>query len=155
MGNIISQEARKRQAIVKYALKKGKSKAAAMYGVSLSSIKRWCKRYDGTWQSLKEKSHRPHHHPSQHTQAEEKMIYHSFQSKFLRWGWDGVYEDLLKQGYTRSLSGMVYAAKRMGLGSKIKRKAPRKNDRRFPECLLPGEKVQIDVKEVPFNCLKM
>ena len=57
MGNIISQEARKRQAIVKYALKKGKSKAAAMYGVSLSSIKRWCKRYDGTWQSLKEKSH--------------------------------------------------------------------------------------------------
>ena len=67
---------------------------------------------------------------------------------------DGVYEDLLKQGYTRSLSGMVYAAKRMGLGSKIKRKAPRKNDRRFPECLLPGEKVQIDVKEVPFNCLK-
>ena len=65
MGNIISQEARKRQAIVKYALKKGKSKAAAMYGVSLSSIKRWCKRYDGTWQSLKEKSHRPHHHPSQ------------------------------------------------------------------------------------------
>jgi len=108
MGNIISQEARKRQAIVKYALKKGKSKAAAMYGVSLSSIKRWCKRYDGTWQSLKEKSHRPHHHPSQHTQAEEKMIYHSFQSKFLRWGWDGVYEDLLKQGYTRSLSGMVY-----------------------------------------------
>ena len=154
MGNIISQEARKRQAIVKYALKKGKSKAAAMYGVSLSSIKRWCKRYDGTWQSLKEKSHRPHHHPSQHTQAEEKMIYHSFQSKFLRWGWDGVYEDLLKQGYTRSLSGMVYAAKRMGLGSKIKRKAPRKNDRRFPECLLPGEKVQIDVKEVPFNCLK-
>ena len=82
------------------------------------------------------------------------MIYHSFQNKFLRWGWDGVYEDLLKQGYTRSLSGMVYAAKRMGLGSKIKRKAPRKNDRRFPECLLPGEKVQIDVKEVPFNCLK-
>ena len=77
MGNIISQEARKRQAIVKYALKKGKSKAAAMYGVSLSSIKRWCKRYDGTWQSLKEKSHRPHHQPSQHTQAEEKMIYHS------------------------------------------------------------------------------
>ena len=82
MGNIISQEARKRQAIVKYALKKGKSKAAAMYGVSLSSIKRWCKRYDGTWQSLKEKSHRPHHHPSQHTQAEEKMIYHNF-TKYL------------------------------------------------------------------------
>lgn len=67
MGNIISQEARKRQAIVKYALKKGKSKAAAMYGVSLSSIKRWCKRYDGTWQSLKEKSHRPHR--TLHTQT--------------------------------------------------------------------------------------
>ena len=61
--NIITQEARKRQAVVKLSLRKGKRFASRMYGVSLSSVKRWCKRYDGTWQSLKEKSHKPDSHP--------------------------------------------------------------------------------------------
>lgn len=45
--NMITQKARKKQAVVKYAEKSGKSSASRMYGVSLSSIKRWCKRYDG------------------------------------------------------------------------------------------------------------
>jgi transposase len=52
--NRITQEAKIRQGVVKHAEKKGKSSAAAKYGVSLSSVKRWCKRYDGTWQSLAE-----------------------------------------------------------------------------------------------------
>ncbi len=30
----------------------------------------------------------------------------------------------------------------------------RKSDRRYPEIFVPGEKVQVDVKEVPYNCLK-
>ena len=38
--NIITQEARKRQAVVKLANKKGKSFASRIYGVSLSSVKR-------------------------------------------------------------------------------------------------------------------
>ena len=33
-------------------------------------------------------------------------------------------------------------------------KPPRKHDRRYPELSVPGEKVQIDVKEVPYCCLK-
>ena len=45
--NIIAQEARKRQAVVKLARRKGKSFAARKYGVSLSSVKRWDKKYDG------------------------------------------------------------------------------------------------------------
>ena len=61
--NILAQEARKRQAAVKYAQKHGKSAAVRMYGCSLSSVKRWIKRYDGTWQSLLELSHKPHSHP--------------------------------------------------------------------------------------------
>lgn len=50
--NIITQEAHRRQGVVRLAKRKGKSYAAKIYGVSLSSVKRWCKRYDGTWQSL-------------------------------------------------------------------------------------------------------
>ena len=152
--NIISQEARKRQAVVKYAKRKGKSEAAKRYGVSLSSVKRWCKRYDGDWRSLKEKSHRPHSHPKQHTEDEEMIISKAYMRKYERYGWDEVYADAKKKGYTRSLSGMIYAAKRLGLGTPGKKSKTRTSDRRYPELETPGEKVQIDVKEVPYNCLR-
>ena len=152
--NIISQEARKRQAVVKLARRKGQSFAARMYGVSLSSVKRWDKRYDGTWQSLKERSHRPHRHPRQHTEAEEMLISKAFWNKFKRYGWDGVYEEARGNGYTRSLSGLIYAAKRLELVEKVRKKAGKRISRRYPELLVPGEKVQIDVKEVPFCCLR-
>ena len=153
--NIIAQEARKRQAVVKIAMKKGKSYAAASYGVSLSSVKRWCKRYDGTWQSLLERSHRPHSHPKQHKPKEETVIKTAFRAKYFRYGWDGVYDEAVKNGYTRSYSGMIHAAKRIGLTLKEKaKKPPRKVFGKYPELSVPGEKVQIDVKEVPYCCLK-
>ena len=54
--DILAQEARKRQAIVRLSRRKGKCFAARVYGVSLSSIKRWDKRYDGKdWRSFLEK----------------------------------------------------------------------------------------------------
>lgn len=152
--NMITQKARKKQAVVKYAEKSGKSSASRMYGVSLSSIKRWCKRYDGTWQSLLERSHRPNSHPKRHTAKEEKQIKNSFRKCYARYGWDGVYSDLLRKKYTRSFSGMVYAAKRMELTEQKKPPKKSREQRRYPELLEPGEKVQIDVKEVPYNCLR-
>lgn len=152
--NMIAQEARKRQSAVKLARRKGKSMAVRMYGVSLSSIKRWDKRYDGTWQSLAERSHRPHSHPRQHKPEEESLIRMGVSRSFFRYGWEGAYMSAVEAGYQRSYSGFLYAAKRMGLcGGALKRKPPRKHERRYPELLVPGEKVQIDVKEVPYNCL--
>ena len=83
------------------------------------------------------------------------MLREMFVLYYMRYGWDGVYREAGKRGYTRSLSGMVYAVKRMGLGRPGgKKKPPRKQDRRYPELTKPGEKVQVDVKEVPYNCLK-
>ncbi len=152
--NIITQEAKKKQAVVKYANKNGKSKASRVYRVSLSSVKRWCERYDGTWKSLAEKSHRPHSHPNRHTEREERQIKNSFKKCYARYGWDGVYSDLTRKGYSRSFSGMVYAAKRLGLTEEAKPKKKSRKSRRYPELLIPGEKVQIDVKEVPYNCLR-
>ena len=152
--NILTQEAKKKQAVVKFAIRKGKSEASRKYGVSLSSVKRWCKRYDGTWKSLVEKSHRPHSHPNRHTEREERQIKNSFKKCYARYGWDGVYSDLTRKGYSRSFSGMVYAAKRLGLTEEPKAKKKNRKSRRYPEILVPGEKVQIDVKEVPYNCLR-
>ncbi len=151
----LAQEARIRQGVVKYGIKHGKSAAAHRYGVSLSSVKRWSKRYDGTWQSVQERSHRPHSHPKQHTAAEEAAIRQAFGKAYARYGWDGVYAQLLQSHvYTRSFSGMYHAATRMGLGRGNKRKHPPRAARRYPELSTPGEKVQIDVKQVPYHCLK-
>ena len=153
--NILSQEARKRQAVVKLANRKGTSFAAEKYGVSRASVKRWKKRYDGKdWRSLLERSHRPHSHPKRHTEEEEMIISKAYWEKYARYGWDGVYAEARANGYTRSLSGMIYAAKRLELGEQKKRKAPRHHDRRYPELKNPGGKVQIDVKEVPYHCLR-
>lgn len=151
----VAQEAHIRQGVVNYAGKHGKSEAARKYGVSLSSVKRWSKRYDGTWQSLQERSHRPKSHPRQHTVAEERAIGQAFSKVYMRYGWDGVYAELIKNhGYRRSFGGMYHAATRMGLGWGKKRKRPSRAMRRYPELMIPGEKVQIDVKEVPYCCLK-
>lgn len=153
--NKIAQEAHKRQAVVAMALKKGKSYAARMYGASLSSVKRWVKRYDGTWQSLQERSHRPKSHPARHTGEEEAIIRESMKATFFRYGWEGAYTAAKANGYTRSYSGFIYAAKRLGLvGGGKKKKKPRRHDRRYPELQVPGEKVQVDVKEVPYCSLK-
>lgn len=149
--NILTQEARKRQSVVRLANRKGKSFAARVYGVSLSSVKRWCKRYDGKdWRSLLERSHRPHGHLRQHTEAEEMIISKAFWEKYERYGWDGVYAEAKANGYTRSLSGMIHAAKRLELAEN----GARRHNRRYPELSAPGEKVQIDVKEVPYTCLR-
>lgn len=101
-----------------------------------------------------ERSHRPQSHPKRHTEAEEMIISKAFWKKYERYGWDGVYEEAKANGYTRSLSGMIYAAKRLDLVEETKKRTTRRHDRRFPEMLVPGEKVQIDVKEVPYNCLR-
>ena len=152
--NILSQEARKRQAVVKLANRKGVTFAAEKYGVSRSSVKRLKKRYDGTWKSLVERSHRPNSHPWRHTESEEMIISKAFWKKYRRYGWYGVYEEAKANGYTRSLSGLIYAAKRLDLVEQGKEQETRHHNRRYPELLIPGEKVQIDVKEVPYNCLR-
>lgn len=65
-----------------------------------------------------------------------------------------MYSDLLRNGYSRSFSGMVYAAKRLGLKEQKESKKKGRVHRRYSELLEPGKKVQIDVKEVPYNGLK-
>ena len=64
---------------------------------------------------MAERSHRPLSHPRRHSAAEEEIIRAAYREKFYRYGWDGTYAEAIKYGYGRSLSGMVYAARRMGI----------------------------------------
>ena len=154
-----AEKARQREHVVKLAQRKGKEFACRVYGKPLSTVKRWCRNYDPAvgWKSLRDKSHKPlSPHPEQHRPEEEALIRKAFSEKFFRYGWIEVFNYLLDElGYTRSYWGMRHAAKRMGLaGETLDRKPPRRHDRKFPEKLKPGESVQVDVKFVPYNCLK-
>ena len=53
-----------RQALIEYSEKYEVTKAAIRYKTNRQYIYRWLKRYDGTVESLKDRSHRPHHHPN-------------------------------------------------------------------------------------------
>ena len=63
-----------RQSLLKYSQKYGVTKAAIKYKTNRQYIYRWLRRYDGTIDSLREKSRRPHHHPNQRTEQELKLI---------------------------------------------------------------------------------
>ena len=70
----ITQDLLYKQAVISYSYKSGVTKAAIRYKTSRQNIYRWRKRYDGTPQSLADRSHRPHSHPNQHTPEELKII---------------------------------------------------------------------------------
>ncbi|MEF9866326.1 MAG: helix-turn-helix domain-containing protein, partial [Oscillospiraceae bacterium] len=70
--NKITQTMRFRQALISYANKYGVTKAAVRYKTNRQYVYRWLRRYDGTLQSLADRSHRPHSHPNQHTSEELK-----------------------------------------------------------------------------------
>ena len=70
----ITQDMRFRLSLIKYAEKHGVTKAALKYKTNRQYIYRWKNRYDGSWDSLRDRSRRPHSHPNQHTPEEIKLI---------------------------------------------------------------------------------
>lgn len=75
MKQIITEEMRTRKKIVEYAIKHDNNvKAARRYHTSRQNVKRWRDRYDGSWESLRNKSTRPYSHPNQHTEEELQLI---------------------------------------------------------------------------------
>ena len=73
MGSI-TQNMRFRLSLIKYAEKHGVTKAALKYKTNRQYIYRWKNQYDGSWDSLRNRSRRPHSHPNQHTPEEIKLI---------------------------------------------------------------------------------
>ena len=65
----ITQDMRFRLSLLNYAEKYGVTKAAIKYKVNRQYIYRWRRRFDGSIQSLREHSRRPHH-PKPHTPEE-------------------------------------------------------------------------------------
>ena len=70
----ITQDMKYRQSLMKYAEKYGVSRASRKYNKARSYIYFREARWDGTVESLRCQSRRPHSHPNQHTEEELKFI---------------------------------------------------------------------------------
>lgn len=145
----ISPKAHFRQLVIKYSVKKGVTAASIRYRVCRKAIYDWKKRYDGRWQSLIDRSHRPHSHPRQQTAEEYAMIeryYRRTKDKIMLW------DKLRKKGYTRCYNSLLRAIKRLKLEETPEKRKGYK-PKPYQRAEYPGQKVQIDVKFVPAYCV--
>ena len=149
--NTITQTMKFRQAIIEYSFKNGVTEAAIRYKVNRQYVYRWRKRYDGTLQSLSDKSRRPHHHPNQHTPEELKLIA-DMRKRNANAGLVVFWVKLRKRGYSRSITGLYRVLRRQGQMA-VKPPNPKYIPKPYEKMLYPGQRVQIDVKVVPSACI--
>ena len=146
----LASKAHFRQRVIRYSEKNGVTKAANRFHISRNAIYEWKARYDGSWKSLLDRSHRPHHHPAEHTPEEYDLIrrywYRNKEDRMILW------TKIREKGYTRSYKSMCRALKRMQLQSEEKARHSYK-PKPYEAALYPGQKVQIDVKFVPSRCV--
>lgn len=149
--SIITQDMRFRQSLMNFAEKYGVSKASRKYNKTRSYIYFWKNRWDGSIESLAEKSKRPHSHPNQHTEEEIKMIRdHVRRNPGL--GITELWHRLKKKGYTRRVESLYRVMKKLSLLLN-KPKSPKRKPKPYEQMTHPGERVQVDVKVVPRKCI--
>ena len=124
------------------------------YHISRSSLWRWNKKYDGTKESLEDKSHRPlSKHPSSHTDEEIKWIQDLIRRNphiTLNEIW---YKLKINKGYTRKPASLYRILRKIGYynNPEIKGTSKRHNQEYHTPTEI-GKKWQIDVKYVPKEC---
>ena len=149
--NIITQNAYHRQRMINYHKNHGATKTAIRYKTSRKSVYKWANRYDGTIDSLKDKSRRPHTSPKGHTDIEIGMIKRAL--KRVKWQ-DLIlaFQRLQSRGYTRTYGGFRRIVSKLRNLKPKKIKSKRK-PKPYIKALYPGQKVQVDVKHVPRECV--
>lgn len=147
--NSIASEAHFRQWVLKYSYKNSVTEASRRFHVCRQAIYEWRAKYDGTWKSLMEKSHRPHHHPNEHTQEEKEMIlrrYPRYKDDMMM-----LWDSLRKSGYKRKYASMLRVIHKW-VKPEIEKRTSRK-PKPYERAAYPGQKIQIDVKFVPCYCV--
>lgn len=148
---MLSQMKHFRQRIIKYLEKHTVTEASIRFKISRKTIYKWKNRYDGTLESLEDRSHRPHNSPKAHSEKELKLIRrlakkHNWTDLIL------IYQELKERyNYQRSYGGLKQVIAKMK-----KNKAKKKNKRKpkpYKRAAYIGQKVQIDVKFVPSECV--
>ena len=149
--NSITQDMKFRQSLMKYCEKYGVSRASRKYNKGRSYIYFWKNRWDGSVESLAEKSKRPHHHPKEHTEEEIKLIKNMHRrNPYL--GLTELWHRLKKRGYARRPESLYRVMKRLDM---LPKKVEKKNyiPKPYEQMTYAGERVQVDVKVVPRSCI--
>ncbi len=148
----ITEEMRFRQRLCEYALKNGVTKAARRYHTNRQFVYRQLKKYDGSVRSLALKSRKPHNSPNAHTEEELALIKKMLKRNGI-YGLAEVYVRCVSRGYTRSFGSMCRQIRRKEYRKPtISRKSYTKYERMDGK--YPGDKVQIDIKYVPKECIR-
>ena len=147
----ITQDMRYRLSLINYANRYGVSKAAVKYKTNRQYIYRWKNRYDGSWDSLRDRSKRPHSHPNQHTPEEIKLI-QDMRRRNPHAGLVVFWVKLMQRGYKRSIPGLCRFLKKQGIIAD-KLPNPKYVPKPYEQMSYPGQRIQIDVKFVPSCCL--
>lgn len=127
------------------------------YHISRISLWRWNKRFDGTPESLIDKSHRPlSKHPNGHTNQEIRWI-RNYVRRNPRITLNELWAKLKREkGYTRTITALYRVMRRLNIkfykGMKIKNTSKKKHNKKYETPKNVGEKGQMDVKHVPNEC---
>ena len=150
--SIITEEMRYRQKLCEFAKKYGVTKATRRYHTNRQFVYRQLKKYDGTVRSLALGSRRPLHSPNAHTKSEFKLIRKMLKRNGI-YGLAEVYVRCKAKGYIRSFSSMCRQIRNKDYKKpELRRKSYTKYDRMDGK--YPGDKVQVDIKHVPDECIK-
>ena len=150
--NIITQDLKFRQSVVKYYYRNGATATAAQYKIGRKTVYRWAKKYNGTIESLANESRRPHTNPRAHTDKEIKLI-KDYKYKNKDTGLVVLWVKLRKAGYTRSITSLYRIMIKIGIYKKAPSKKKVYEPKEYQQMTYPGERVQVDVKYVPSKCL--
>ena len=151
MSTIISQTIRFRESVVKYAIKhNNNSKAAAKYNLTREYVRFWRNRYDGTIQSLMNKSKAPINPFNKQSDSQLDIVKHTYKYNI---GKQAIEMFIIAQrkGYLYSYFTFIKTIKRLFANPSLKvmeKYVPKKYH--TPD--IPGTKVQCDVKYVPNYC---
>lgn len=148
----ITEEMRFRQRLCEYALKHGVTKAARRYHTNRQFVYRQLEKYDGSVRSLALRSRKPQHSPNAHTEEELKLIKDMLRRNG-RYGLAEVYVRCQSRGYSRSFESMCRQIRNRGY-RKVERKKKSYTKYENMQGTYPGEKVQVDIKYVPQECIR-
>ena len=115
-------------------------------------VYRQLEKYDGSVRSLELKSRKPHSSPNAHTHEELKLIKNMLRRNG-RYGLAEVYVRCQSKGYRRSFESMCRQIRKKGY-RKAERKKKSYTRYENMQGRYPGEKVQIDIKYVPKECIR-
>lgn len=147
----ITQDLKFKQAVIVCSERHGVSYAARIYKTTRQWIYFWKRRYDGTLESLRERSRRPHRHPNAHTREEIKLI-SDMRRRNPNDGLEVFWVKLMQRGYTRTITSLYRVMQRMGYFDNKPPKKPKYKPKPYQQMTYPGERIQIDVKYVPQVC---